>query len=89
MAGQRWWSAAVWPRWRIKQVATRQAALFATNEDAIANRWRHRRIFGHLISPQYGCGLRRRRAVWVNEDAAVPGTAAILIDRDCKLRYRI
>jgi hypothetical protein len=27
--------------------------------------------------------------VWVNEDAAALGTAAILIDRDCKLRYRI
>jgi hypothetical protein len=29
------------------------------------------------------------RAVWINEDAAALGTAAILIDRDCKLRYRI
>jgi hypothetical protein len=34
---------------------------------------------------------RRRAATMenLNKDAAALGTAAILIDRDCKLRYRI
>jgi hypothetical protein len=89
MAGQRWWSAAVWPRWRIKQVATVKLHSSQRTKMRLANRWRHRRIFCPLISPQYGCGLRRRCAVWINEDAAALGAAAILIDRDCKLRYRI
>ena len=53
--------------------------------ERVSGAWPPRDMLGSLI----GGGLRRRCAVWINEDAAALGTAAILIDRDCKLRYRI